>query len=143
MSLSKIVALVTGAGQGLGRATALRLSHLGAKVMVVDVSEEKAKAVVSEIGTKSSMYAAIDVTDEQGVKKSIQDMTDKWGPLNCAVNCAGIAPPMRVINKKGQPHDLAQFAKVMNVNTVGTFNVVRLAAESMAKVLRLLSLSLN
>lgn len=101
--------------------------------MVIDLSEEKARAVAAEIGDGKGMFAAIDVTDEEGVKSSIKEATNSWGPLNCVVNCAGIAPPMRVINKKGQPHDLKQFAKVMSINTVGTFNIVRLAAESMAK----------
>ena len=91
-------------------------------------------AAITEIGDANSSYAAIDVTDEAGVKHSIDAAMKKWGqPLSCAVNCAGIAPPMKVINKKGVPHDLAQFANVMKVNTVGTFNVLRLAAESMSK----------
>lgn len=111
MSLSKIVAYVTGAGQGLGRATALRLAsqgnlspiyfhhiwhssliqlYTGARVMVVDVSEEKAKAVAMEIGPAKGMYAVVDVTDEAKVKASVQEATKKWGTLNVAVNCAGI-----------------------------------------------------
>ena len=81
MSLSKIVALVTGAGQGLGRATALRLGSLGAKVMVIDLSEEKARAVAAEIGDGKGMFAAIDVTDEEGVKSSIKVVIPVHIPL--------------------------------------------------------------
>lgn len=91
-------------------------------------------ASILEIGEANSSYAAIDVTDEMGVKQSIDAAMNKWGqPLSCAVNCAGIAPPMKVLNKKDVPHDLAQFSNVMKVNTIGTFNVLRLAAESMSK----------
>ena len=133
MSLSKIVAYVTGAGQGLGKATALRLASLGARVMVVDVSEERAKEVATEIGPSRAIYSVVDVTDEDKVKASVQELCKKWGHVNCAVNCAGgqilfldlkcectinsiitsnlgIAPPMRTLSKKGQPHDLNQFA---------------------------------
>lgn len=131
MSLSKVVAYVTGAGQGLGRATALRLSSLGAKVVIVDLSAERAKAVADEIGPAQSMFAAIDITDEEKVKNSIKAATERWGPLNCNINCAGIAIATKTLSKKGV-HDLSQFAKVLNVNTVGTFNVLRLAAESMS-----------
>ena len=89
---------------------------------------------ITEIGDSNSTYAPINVTDESSVKESIELVTKKWGkPLTCAVNCAGIAPPMKVLNRKGVPHDLQQFSNVMKVNTIGTFNVLRLAAESMSK----------
>lgn len=131
MTLSKIVAYVTGAGQGLGRATALRLAANGARVIIADISEDAAKRVVAEIGPDRAMSAIVDVSNEDQVQKSMNEAVDKFGLISVAVNCAGIAPPMRTLGKKG-PHSLSQFSKVLNVNTVGTFNVLRLAAEKMS-----------
>jgi len=136
MSLSKVVAFVTGAGQGLGRATALRLASKGARVVVADVNSANADKVVQEIASQQkrddlSYSAIVDVTSEDGVSKAMSDVVSKWGEVNVVVNCAGIAPPMRTLSKKG-PHSLAQFSKVLNINTVGTFNVIRLAAEKMS-----------
>lgn len=131
MSLSHVVAFITGAGQGLGRATAVRLAKKNAKVIIADISPANIDAVVKEIGASNASGAVIDVTDEAGVTGAISDAVSKWGSLNVVVNCAGIAPPMRTLSKKG-PHSLAQFSKVMQINTVGTFNVVRIAAEKMA-----------
>ena len=131
MSLSHIVAYVTGAGQGLGRATALRLASQGAKVVIADISEAAANAVVSEIGVQSAMAAIVDVTDAAAVSDSIDKAMNRWNKLNVTVNCAGIAIASKTLSKKG-PHDLAQFAKVLNVNTVGSFNILRLTAEKIA-----------
>lgn len=131
MSLSRAVALVTGAGQGLGRATAIRLAAQGAKVVIADISEERASMVAKEIGEDSAMVAAIDVTSESDVASALESSKSRWGNLTVAVNCAGIAPPMRTLSKKG-PHRLDQFSNVLKVNTVGTFNIVRLAAEQMS-----------
>lgn len=131
MSLSHIVAYVTGAGQGLGRATALRLASQGAKVVIADISESAANAVVSEIGVQSAMAAVVDVTDATAVSDSIDKAMNRWNKLNVTVNCAGIAIATKTLSKKG-PHDLSQFAKVLNVNAVGTFNTLRLTAEKIA-----------
>jgi len=131
MSLSRIVAFVTGGGQGLGRATALRLASQGAKVIVADVNEAQAKAVANEIGAQSAIAAVVDVTNEAHVKEALDAAIAKFGKINTAVNCAGIAIAVKTLSKKG-PHDLSQFSKVLNVNTTGTFNVIRLAAERMA-----------
>lgn len=129
MSLSNIVAYVTGAGQGLGRATALRLAKHGARVCVVDVSEAQANAVAKEIGP-AALPLVVDVTNEDQVKESVAKTIATFGKINVNVNCAGIAIATRTLSKKG-PHNLAQFSKVLNVNTVGTFNCLRLTAEAM------------
>lgn len=131
MLLSKCVAYVTGAGQGLGRATALRFARHGAKVVVADVSAKNVEDTVAEIGAASALGAVVDVTSEGAVKKSLDEAVQRWGYVNAVVNCAGILSPMKTLSKKG-PANLEQFAKVQMVNVVGTFNVIRLASERMA-----------
>ena len=131
MALSHIVAYVTGAGQGLGRATALRFAKLGARVCVVDLSEKAAKNVCDEIGTDKAIPFVVDVTNEEQVQNSISKAVETFGKINVNVNCAGIAIGQKTLSKKGA-HNLAQFAKVLNVNTIGTFNTLRLAAAAMA-----------
>ena len=131
MTLSNVVAFITGAGQGLGRATALRLASKNAKVVVADISESAAAKVAAEIGIKNAIAIVMDVTNEAQVKDAMDQTIQKWGKLNVCVSCAGIAPPMKTLSKKG-PHLLDLFSKVVLVNAVGTFNVARLAAEKMS-----------
>lgn len=136
MSAGKIaqtVALITGAGQGLGRATALRLARQGAKIVLVDISQDNLTKVSDEIANKSNVITSVcDVTDPTQVSNTVKAALDNFGKLTLAVNCAGIAPPMKTLSKKG-PHTLEQFDKVLRVNTIGTFNVVRLVADAMSK----------
>ncbi|KAJ1434708.1 hypothetical protein B484DRAFT_325927 [Ochromonadaceae sp. CCMP2298] len=129
--LSASVAFITGAAQGLGRATAIRLANQGAKVCIVDKSAEMVAATAKEIGP-SAIPLVADVTSEEDMKRCVAAALAAFGKIDIAVNCAGIAPPMRVLSKRG-PHDLGQFMNVMNVNIVGTFNSVRLTAEAMSK----------
>jgi 3-hydroxyacyl-CoA dehydrogenase/3-hydroxy-2-methylbutyryl-CoA dehydrogenase len=123
---------VTGAGSGLGRATALRLAKQNAKVVVADMSADNVKKVVDEIGASSAIPAVLDVTNENQVRESMNEAVKKWGKLNAAVNCAGIAIANKTLSKKGV-HDLNAFIKVLTVNTAGTFNVCRIAADIMQK----------
>lgn len=131
MPLSNTVAFITGAGSGLGRATALHLASKNAKVIVADLSGPSVSSVCELIG-KAAQPAVIDICNELQVRASIEEAVSRWGKINVAVNCAGIAIASKTLSKKG-PHDLAQFARVLNINTVGSFNVVRLAAEAMSK----------
>lgn len=131
MSLANTVALITGAGRGLGKATALRLAAQNAKVIIADISGEEATAVANSIGNDMAMAAVIDVCSEEAVQESIDKAVAKWGKIDVAVNCAGIAPPMKTLSKKG-PHSLEQFSNVLKVNTIGTFNIIRLAAQQMS-----------
>jgi 3-hydroxyacyl-CoA dehydrogenase / 3-hydroxy-2-methylbutyryl-CoA dehydrogenase len=131
MTLSNLVAFITGAGQGLGRATAIRLASMNAKVVISDISEKAAKSVSEEIGASKSFAVVMDVTSEEQVKNAMDQAVKKWGKIDVCVSCAGIAPPMKTLSKRG-PHSLDTFSKVLQVNTLGTFNVVRLAAEKMA-----------
>jgi NAD(P)-dependent dehydrogenase (short-subunit alcohol dehydrogenase family) len=116
--------LVTGAGSGLGAATANVLANEGAYVVVADLRGEAAGDNVRFVQT--------DVTDEEGVKDAIDAALQVFGGLHGAINCAGIASAEKVLGREG-PHSLETFSRVVEVNLVGTFNAVRLAAEVMAK----------
>jgi NAD(P)-dependent dehydrogenase (short-subunit alcohol dehydrogenase family) len=116
--------LVTGAGSGLGAATANVLANEGAYVVVADLKGEAAGDNVRFVQT--------DVTDEEGVKDAIDSALQGFGGLHGAINCAGIASAEKVLGREG-PHSLETFSRVVEVNLVGTFNVVRLTAEVMAK----------
>ena len=129
MNVSKVVAVVTGAGQGLGRATALRLASQGAKVLVADINGAAVQSVVEEIG-ENAMGAPMDVTNSEQVEDALSKAVQKWGGVHAAVNCAGILAPGRTVSKRG-PMDLKKFSKVLQVNVGGTFNVIRLSAQEM------------
>jgi NAD(P)-dependent dehydrogenase (short-subunit alcohol dehydrogenase family) len=126
MELKGIAALVTGGGSGLGAATAAALAQAGARVVVMDLRAEAAQEVAARIGGAAS---AGDVADTAAVEAAL-DLAAGLGPLRLAVSCAGIGPPARVVGRQG-PHDLGLFEKVIRVNLVGTFNVMRLAAARM------------
>src|SRR5215217_8199361 len=122
------VALVTGGGSGLGEATVRRLAADGLGVVIVDLPSSAGKAVADELGDRV-VFAPADVTDEAAVTAAL-DMAAALGTLRVVVNCAGIATPGRVVGRKG-PLPLATFRQVIEVNLIGTFNVLRLAAERM------------
>ena len=91
----------------------------------------KIQSVIEEIGADNAIAANVDITDEKSVAEAMDQAVQRWGKVNVAVNCAGIAIAQKTLSKKG-PHDLGAFSKVIHVNTVGTFNVIRLAAARMA-----------
>jgi NAD(P)-dependent dehydrogenase (short-subunit alcohol dehydrogenase family) len=121
-------ALVTGGASGLGLATARRLLAAGAAVCIVDLPSSDGAAVAAEIG---ATFVPADVPDEDEVAAAV-DVADELAPLRIAVNCAGIGPAARVLARDGTPTDLGHFRTVVEVNLVGTFNVLRLAAAAMA-----------
>jgi NAD(P)-dependent dehydrogenase (short-subunit alcohol dehydrogenase family) len=125
MQLDGAVALVSGGASGLGRATAEALRDRGAQVLVLDL--EPAREQVEAAGFE---FAAADVRDPEAVAAAVQTAVG-LGPLRVAVNCAGIGPPGRVL-RKGGPMALETFAAVIEINLIGTFNVIRLAAAAMA-----------
>ena len=129
MDLSNAVALVTGGASGLGRATAEGLVAAGAKVVLVDLPSSPGAETASEIGD-AARFVPADVTDPAAVQEAI-DTAAELGTLRVAVNCAGVGTPGRVLSKRG-PMDLEQFQKVVTINLVGTFNVLRLSAAAMA-----------
>jgi NAD(P)-dependent dehydrogenase (short-subunit alcohol dehydrogenase family) len=123
------VALVTGGGSGLGEATVRRFAASGAGVVICDLPSSAGKAIADELGDRV-VFVPTDVTDEAAVTAAL-DAAASLGPLRLVVTCAGIATPGRVVGRKG-PLPLATFKQVIEVNLIGTFNVLRLAAERMA-----------
>ena len=129
MELTNKVALITGGASGLGLSTAELLIKSGAKVMVLDLNEENAKAASESLGENAS-YAIANVTEEESVTNAIQETVKKFGGLHIAVNCAGIGSASKTVGKNG-PHPLDYFKTVVDINLNGTFNVLRLAAVEM------------
>lgn len=121
---------VTGGSSGLGAATAARLVALGAQVVVADIKDEAGAALVETLGPQAH-YQHTDVTDSESVQAALETARG-LGPLRGVVNCAGIAIATRVLGRDG-PHDLEWFRRVIEVNLIGTFNVIRLAAAVMAE----------
>jgi NAD(P)-dependent dehydrogenase (short-subunit alcohol dehydrogenase family) len=129
MNLKDKVAVVTGGASGLGLATVTKLVENGAKVVIFDLNETKAKEVVSELG-ENVRYALVNVSDSESVQKGINYAIDEFGAIHICVNCAGVGTPGKTIGKNGVL-PLEDFQKVININLVGTFNVLRLAANEM------------
>jgi NAD(P)-dependent dehydrogenase (short-subunit alcohol dehydrogenase family) len=121
---------VTGGGSGLGAATALLLAENGAQVLLADVDEESGEQMASQIGN-GTKFIRTDVTDEASVQDALDSVVETFGSLSGVVNCAGIGPAARVVGKKGV-HDLGLFTRTVEINLVGTFNVIRLAAVRLA-----------
>jgi NAD(P)-dependent dehydrogenase (short-subunit alcohol dehydrogenase family) len=125
------VALVTGGASGLGRATTEGLLAAGASVVIVDLSSSDGETVAKELGDKVR-FSGADVTNEEDVRAAVKTAVDAFGGLHIAVNCAGVGFPGRVLTRDGAANDLERFEFVIKVNLIGTFNVLRLAAEQMA-----------
>jgi NAD(P)-dependent dehydrogenase (short-subunit alcohol dehydrogenase family) len=125
------VAVVTGGAGGLGVAAARHLLAAGAAVVLLDLPSSGGEDAAAALGEAASFVAA-DVTDETSVRAAL-DVAESRGPLRVAVTCAGIAPPARVLGRDDRAQPLEPFATVVGVNLVGTFNVVRLAAERIAR----------
>ena len=127
MNLAGAAGIVTGGASGLGAATARRLAADGLRVVIVDLQEELGDAVANDLG---GAFVMADVTVATQVAAAV-DAAIEMGPLRVLVNCAGIAPPQRTVNRDGSPHDLEHFERVVGINLIGTFNCIRLAAASM------------
>ena len=121
--------IVTGGASGLGAATATRLAAAGARVVLADVGD--GSALAREIGA-SARYLKTDVTGENDAKAAVACALAEFGGLQGLINCAGIGVAEKVVGKEG-PHQLATFQRVLAVNLVGTFNMIRVAAEAMSK----------
>ncbi|ADH70543.1 SDR family NAD(P)-dependent oxidoreductase [Nocardiopsis dassonvillei] len=130
MDLNAISALVSGGASGLGEATARELASAGATVVVADLNAERGEAVAKEIG---GVFVRTDVSQEDQVKAAVQAAVDTGKPFRVAVSCAGIGWATRTVDRSGNPHDLDSYQKVIQVNLIGTFNVLRLAAAEIAK----------
>lgn len=132
MKTNQTVALVTGGASGLGEATTRLLVSKGAKVAFIDLNQDRGTLLEKELGRENALFIKADVTKEADVQSAIEKTIEKFKYLNCVANIAGIGIPEKVVGRKG-PHDLGRFAKVIEVNLIGTFNVLRLAAAKMAE----------
>ncbi|MGQ5691383.1 3-hydroxyacyl-CoA dehydrogenase [Rhodococcus erythropolis] len=130
MIVNDSVAVVTGGASGLGLATTKALLADGASVVIIDLPSSNGEAIAKELGDRVR-FAAADVTDEAAVTEAL-DVAESLGPLRVAVNCAGIGNAVKTVSKKGA-FPLDAFKKVIDVNLIGTFNVLRLAAERISK----------
>ena len=129
MQIANHAFLVSGGGSGLGGATARMLVANGGKVVIADVSDAGA-ALARELGPLAT-FAKTDVTDEASTQAAVDHCIAQHGAIHGAINCAGVATGDRVVGKEG-PHPIARFERVVRVNLVGTFNVIRLAAARMS-----------
>ena len=131
MEVENSTFLISGGGSGLGAATARLLADSGANVLVADVDEEVGEDTVSEIGDRARFVYA-DVTDEESVQNALDATLDAFGGLHGVVSCAGIGPAEKVLGRTG-PHPLDAFVQTVQINLIGTFNVMRLSAAVMAQ----------
>ena len=131
MQLSGSVFLVTGGASGLGGATVRMMAGAGSKVVIADLKENEGNALAKELGA-AAKFVRTDVTDEASAKAAVAAALDSFGAVHVLVNCAGVVYGEKTLGKEG-PHALASFARVVNINLVGTFNVLRLVAAAMAK----------
>ena len=126
-----VAAVVSGGASGLGEATTRALAARGAAVTILDLNEDKGQALAKEVGGHTT-FVRTDVTDEASVQAAVAEATGKDRPLRIAINCAGIGWAQRTVGKGNKPHDLEPFVTTIQVNLIGTFNVLRLAAAAMA-----------
>lgn len=131
MNLKDAVAVITGGGSGLGEATAREFVASGAKVVLLDLPNSPGPKLAESFGAPG-LFAAADVASATETEQAIASAVQRFGTVHIAVNCAGIGRAQRTISKDG-PHSLDLFSKVVQVNLIGTFNVIRLAAAQMAK----------
>lgn len=129
MQLNEVVAFITGGASGMGAATAQHIVSAGGKAILVDVNEQKGQELVAS-NPSNIVFAKTDVTDEASVNVALDKGIQAFGKINVVINCAGIAPPAKLLSRKGI-HTLAQFEQVISINLVGTFNVIRLASDRM------------
>ncbi len=127
MKIENKTFLISGAASGLGLATAKMITENGGNAVLIDINKEGGKKVEKELGAKT-LFIATDITKENGVQDAMKEAIERFGSIHGLVNCAGIAPGERILGRKGI-HRLASFAKTIEVNLIGTFNLIRLAAE--------------
>ena len=125
----KISAIVTGGASGLGEATARMLSSVGANVAIFDLDENKGLAVSEKI---NSDFYKVDVTDTNSVNQAVSSFLKQNEGIQIVVNCAGIGPAAKTVSR-GEPHSSELFAKVININLIGSFNVASICAAEMVK----------
>ncbi len=131
MEIEGKTVLVTGGASGLGRATARRLHGAGARVVVLDIDARRGESLVEELAS-DALFVRADVADGSAVQEAVAKALERFGALHAAVSCAGVVWGERILGREG-PHGLESFVRVLTVNLVGTFNIMRLAASAMMR----------
>lgn len=131
MQIAQSTFIVSGGASGLGEASVRRLVALGGKVVIADLNETAGRMLASELG-EAVVFTKVNVTSDRDAAAAVELAREKFGALHGVINCAGIATGERVVGKEG-PHSLENFARVIQVNLIGSFNLLRLAAEAMSK----------
>jgi len=126
-------AIVTGGCSGLGYATVSALINANWYVIMLDMNDTLANQRVAEFGSQHCMFIKTDVTNEEEINEAINQAFSKHSDIRLCVNCAGVAPAKRTLNRDGEPMPLSDFAKTININLVGTFNVSRVVASHFSK----------
>ncbi|MXY36552.1 MAG: SDR family NAD(P)-dependent oxidoreductase, partial [Dehalococcoidia bacterium] len=129
MDINGLSAIVTGGGSGLGEATARELNAQGAKVAILDLGSSNGAEVAASLG---GLFTEADVTSDEQVTQAVADAAAAHGGVHILINCAGIATAERTVGREG-PADLALFTRTVNINLIGTFNAIRVAATEMVK----------
>src|SRR5688500_5932383 len=130
MDVNGSAAIISGGASGLGEATARELARQGATVVVADLNEERGKAVADELG---GVFARTDVSDREQVRAAVDAAVATGKPLRVVVNSAGIGWAERTVNRNGDPHNPDSYRKVIEVNLIGTFNLMSVAAAAIAR----------
>ena len=131
MKLENSVFIITGGASGLGAAAARQIVRGGGRVVIADLNEVGGHALVAELG-EASRYVKVNVVEEADVQAAIDLAISSYGAVHGAINCAGIGSPAKVLGKEG-PQALDLFARIVNINLIGSFNVIRLVAQAMSK----------
>ena len=131
MQIKDRVFLVTGAASGLGAAVARLIAQESGRALIADVNRDAGEAIATELG-QAARFAYTDVTSEEDGRAAVALALSSFGHLHGLVNCAGIAPAEKILGRES-PHRLDNFARAVNINLIGTFNMIRLAAEAIAK----------
>jgi 3-hydroxyacyl-CoA dehydrogenase/3-hydroxy-2-methylbutyryl-CoA dehydrogenase len=129
MNYKDVVAAVTGGASGLGEACIMELVKKGARAVIIDVDADKGEKLAATIGA-NAIFVKTDITSEADVRQAIQKAVEAFGKINVVINCAGVVNPGKLIGRKG-PLPLDAFNKVLQINLVGTLNVIRLTVEKM------------
>ena len=133
MNIAGKTFIVTGGSSGLGAACVRQLSAAGGQVVIADLNEEGGAAITADL-PHNTRFVKTNVADETDVQTAFDTAINHFGGLHGAINCAGIAIATKVISSSRGPHDLGMFSKVIQVNLIGSFNVIRLAAQAMSQL---------
>lgn len=132
MNIENKVAVVTGGASGLGRATSSALLKRGIKVVILDLNAEQGQTLMDEFGSDRACFITTDVTDEASVQNAFEKALEQFKRVDICINCAGIAPAKKVLNKESKAQALSAFSLAIQINLIGSFNVAKVAAEKMA-----------